>query len=288
MSFTEGPYLISSQIKKTPIFWTVIDSDVSHQHQLVGTESAADASLFHIIPIGDPTHPSEFHIAYYTRGRQYTMHVDDLYRTYNEAGPPLPHYLSTDTDIVGKSRGSLSLKTCTEIKNARFSLHSRVQSSFTCMMCTSTPIDLCSWLDGEQFYIKCSYHSIFKVDGYIAIEKENDDGNTYKVITVFSAARKDPVKTGMLFRLHPKVIKDNAIMIAERRMAETTTADAAEPSSTEESTSHESPPAVSAEGSSHIDIPPPMHAALFNRLLVPTVIVGTAGILVFSVYRALS
>ena len=232
----------------------------------MGTKSTEDASLFHIIPIGDPTRPSEFHIAYWgKRGRQYTTHVDDLFRTHNEAGPPLPHYLSIDTDIVGKSKGCLSLKTCTEIKKARFSLHNRVQSSFTCLMCTSTPIDLCSWLEGEQFYIKCSYHSIFKVDGYIAIvEKENDDGDAYKVMTVFSAAGKDPVKTGMLFRLHPQVIKDNAIK--KKAEIQTQAADNAQQSS--------SPP----------EAPPVTHAFLSQQFLIPALIFGVAcaGMLLFS------
>ena len=259
--------MISSQIEKNTIFWKVESSDhcKCHQLQLVGTKSTEDASLFHIIPIGDPTRPSEFHIAYWgDRGRQYTTHVDDLFRTHNEAGPPLPHYLSIDTDIVGKSKGCLSLKTCTEIKKARFSLHNRVQSSFTCLMCTSTPIDLCSWLEGEQFYIKCSYHSIFKVDGYIAIEKENDDGDTYKVMTVFSAAGKDPVKTGMLFRLHPQVIKDNAIK--KKAEIQIQAADNAQQSS--------SPP----------EAPPVTHAFLSQQFLIPALIFGVAftGMLLFS------
>ena len=272
--------MISSQIKNDPIFWKVIESSEDTQLLLVGTESAADASLFHIVQIGDPTYTSEFHIAYYTK--------EQLFRMCNERRPPIPHYLSIDTNLIGKNKGLLSLKVCTENKKAYFSLHSKVQSTFTCMMCTSTPIDLCSWLDGEQFYIKCSYHSIFKVDGYIAVEKENDGGNAYKVITVFSAVGKDPVKTGMLFRLHPKAIKD------QENKAETTTTDAAEqasppePPSTEESTSPQSPPAESTEESSHTDIHPSVHAALSNQLLVPAVIIGTVGILAFSVYRALS
>ena len=226
----------------------VIESDVSHQLQLVGTESAADASLFYIIPIRDPTHPSEFHIAFWgVSGRQYTTHVDDLYRTFNEAGPPLPHYLSTDTDIVGNTKGSLSLKSYVDITQARFSLHTRIQSWFLCIMCTSTPTDLGDWLQGEQFYIKCSYHTLFKVNGYLAAVKEGSsdhESKSYKITTVFSAAGKD---------LNRKRAKKKAAKQSSPP----------EESSTEESTSPQSPPAESAE-SSHIDIPPPIHAALSN------------------------
>ena len=250
--------MISSQVEKKPVFWKVEESDESHQLQLIGTDSAADASLFHIIPIGDPTHPSEFHIAYWgKRGRQYTMHVDDLFRTYHKDGPPLPHYLSTDTNIVGKSKGSLSLKTCTEIKKARFSLHNRVQSSFTFMMCNSIPIDLCSWLDGEQFYIRCSYHSIFKVDGYLAVEK--DRRGKFNITTVLSVAGKDSVKTGMLFRLHPEAIKENAVTEAA---STTDTAEQSPPLETtpanvvEESTPPETTPANDVEESASPDTTP--------------------------------
>ena len=271
----------------------VIESDVSHQLQLVGTESAADASLFYIIPIRDPTHPSEFHITYYTRRRHYTTHVDDLYRTFNEAGPPLPHYLSTDTDRLGKTKGSLSLKSYVDITQARFSLHTRIQSWFLCIMCTSTPTDLGDWLQGEQFYIKCSYHTLFKVNGYLAAVKEvssDHERESYKITPVFSAAGKDLNETGMLFRLHPEVIRDNAIAARMSTVrAEENAAEQSPPekSSTEESTSPQSPHAESAE-SSHIDIPPPIHAALSKQLFISAIVVGTAGMLIYVVYRSIS
>ena len=207
MYFSEGPFLISSEVKAKPVFWKAKESDQSYK--LVGTESAADASLFHIIPFGDPTHPSDFHIAYWgERKRQYEMHVKDLHRTDNVAGPPLPHYLSVDCDTMsGVSDGSVSLETYVNIKQARFSLLCRLQKWFYCMMCTSRPVDLSSWLDGEQFYIKCSYHSILNVNGYLAVTKNK---GSYKITTVFLAAGKNPLKTGMLFRLHPENIKKNA------------------------------------------------------------------------------
>ena len=252
--YAEGPFLISSEVRSKPVFWMVEEFDQGYH--LIGTESVADASFFYIIPVGDPTHPSEFHIVYYwgPKGRHYTMHVDDLYRTYDERGPPLPYYLSTHTDRLGISKDSLSLKTCVEIKQARFSLHSRVQSSFFWMICSSTPVDLCSWLEGEQFYIKCSSRSIFKVDSYLAVEKA--EGNQYKVTTVVSVLGNNPAKTGLLFRLHPKVIKDNAV--------------SDELKSTQ--TDMESPP---------------VHANIL-KLLIPAIFIGTAGIFLYIVARSIS
>ena len=72
---------------------------------------------------------------------------------------PLPHYLSTNSNVFGESEGPLTLKTTVEIKQARFPLHSRMQVSFACMMCLSTPVSLNDWIEGEQFYINCSHHS---------------------------------------------------------------------------------------------------------------------------------
>ena len=199
--------MISSEVDTKPVFWMAKKSDQGYK--LIGTESASDASLFHIIPIGDPTHPSDFHIAYWgKRERQYEMHVNDLHRTDNVAGPPLPHYLSVDCDTIsGISDGSVSLETYVNIKQARFSLLCRLQKWFYCMMCTSRPVNLSSWLDGEQFYIKCSYHSILNVNGYLAVKKTSKNIERYKITTVFLAAGKNLSKTGMLFRLHPKTIK---------------------------------------------------------------------------------
>ena len=191
--------MISTEVNNKPVFWTVSERG----QQLVGTESVTDASKFYIIPTGDPTHPSDFHIAFWTKKRQYHTHVDDLYRTYNKRGPPLPRYLSFD------ARKTLSLTVSAEIKQVQFSLYSRVQSSFAYMMCTSTPVPLHSWLEGEQFYIRCSHHSLFKMDGYIAVTKAKNNG--YDITTAFSATGKDSAEIGMLFRLHPTGTLSNAI-----------------------------------------------------------------------------
>ena len=139
MTFTEGPFLISSQIEKKAIFWKVKHSE---RLQLIGTDSWRDASLFHIIPIGDPTHPSEFHIAYYTRKRQYTMHVHDLYRTYNVLGPPLPHYLSTDTDAVGKVEALSLWKHVRKLKKHVFLF--TVESNLHLLACVPQHLSICA------------------------------------------------------------------------------------------------------------------------------------------------
>ena len=287
--------MISSEVQKKPVFWMIEESD--HCCQLKATESAAEASLFYIIPVGNPIYPSDFHIAHWgERGRQYTTHVDDLYRTYNVRGPPLPRYVSTGSDRFGRNKGSLSLKNSIQIKNACFSLHSRVQSSFVWMICTSIPVDLSSWLDGEQFYIKCNYHSILKVDSYLAVERA--EGDRYKVTTVVSAAGKDSTGIGMLFRLHPKVIKTNA----ENEQTEVTSEDVVEPTEAPpvDVVEHSSPPEPDAVVQSSPEprpdtaeqrtsaVPPSVRVVLSQRLLVPAVLIGTAGVLLYALFRALS
>ena len=306
--FTEGPYLISSEINETPVFWKVEQSQNNgiQSHQLVGTESAADASFFYIIPTGDLDHPSDFHIAYWTRKRQFHMHVDDLYRTYNIRGPPLPHYLTFNRKCT------LSLEASVEIKQACFSLHSRVQTSFAWMMCTSTPVNLTSWLEGEQFYIRCCHHSIFKTNGYLAVmkkkdksETKNEDGmeneedrsNSYKLTTVFSVAGKKLSEIGMLFRLHPGNIRDHAKEVQlntqtedapttsteETTLSETATPDHAAVEQFAQASAH-----VAVEQSTTSTIDSLVNTALI-QLLIPAAYIGTTiGILYVALRLILS
>ena len=270
--YTEGPYLISSEVNQKPIFWKVEQSDGSHQ--LVGTDSAADASFFYIIPTGDLDHPSDFHIAYWTRKRQYHMHVDDLYRTYNQQGPPLPHYLTFDRKCT------LSLDASVEIKQASFSLHSRVQTSFAWMICTSTPVNLHSWLEGEQFYIRCCHHSIFNIKyGYLAVKRKEDESKKekddvsirYSLSTVFSVVGKKPAEVGMLFRLHPKALKEHVKTTSKEDTTNTETISA--PAAVEQSTQTINPPANTTK--------------LLLQLLIPAAYIGTAAGILFVVTRLL-
>ena len=202
----EGPFLISGNINGKPVYWAV-DED----HQVIGTESLEEASPFYIIPTGDVYHPSDFLIAYYGKEdlesdlKRVTTIYDQLAELCEKA-PPLPFYLTSNSNIFGSSDDPLKLHSTVLVQEARFSLHSRVQSSFTFMMCLSTPVSVSSWIEGEKFYINCSHRS-FKIDGYIAMKKETD--STYKTVTV--PTMKDPRKStdsGMLFRLHlPKCKK---------------------------------------------------------------------------------
>ena len=202
-NISEGPFLISSEVNEQPVFWMAKKSGCGYE--LEGTESAKDASLFHILPVGDPTYPSDIHIAYWEE-RKYQTHVNDIFRTTKTAGPSLPYYVSVNSDTIsGISDGSVSLETHVNIKQACFSLHCRLQNWFAGFMCTSTPVDLDSWLDGEQFYIKCSYHSLFNMKGYLAVKETS---KSYKITTLFLATEKSSSQTGMLFRLHPKTIKE--------------------------------------------------------------------------------
>ena len=191
--------MISGTINGKPVYWAV-DED----HQVIGTESLEEASLFYIIPTEDAYHPSDFLIAYYGKhisDRKRVMNVNDPFSKLRHA-PPLPFYLTSNSSVFGSCSGPLHLRSTVLVQEARFSLHSRVQLSFACMMCLSTPVSLSSWIEGEKFYINCSQRS-FKVDGYIAMKRQESDPK-YKTITV--PTMKDPSNSkniGMLFRLHP-------------------------------------------------------------------------------------
>ena len=76
----------------------------------------------------------------------------------------------SDSSFLKNSDKPLELKMAAKTAQAQFSLYSRVQSSFACLMCRTTHVDLNSWLEGEQFYICSSQHS-FTLDSFIAIIK---------------------------------------------------------------------------------------------------------------------
>ena len=221
--------MISAKVGKEAVFWKVNESD----QRLTATESVKEACLFYIIPAEDTTNPSDFHIAYWPKKEEHggTMHVDNLFRTYGKDGPPVPYYLSCDTNLFGKGTSPLTLKTTVKLRQARFCLHSRVQSSF--FMCTSTPVSLNSWFEGEQFFIKCSHH-FFKMDGFIATmaksqsqkpeecgllqalkkriesccQSQAQEQGQYKVTVVGPVVGSNPDTQGMLFKLHPKGTQD--------------------------------------------------------------------------------
>ena len=162
----DGPLLISCEVNTKTVYLTVND-----RYQLMGTELPEEAAPFYFIPTGDPFHPSDFFIAYrrqQTSVTTETAYLDYLYMKHIE--PPLLHYLSIGTNMFGKCESPPTLKTVVEIKKARFSLHRRNQFWSPCMLCTTTPVSLTSWLEGEQLYVNCS-HRLFKVNEFLAVEQ---------------------------------------------------------------------------------------------------------------------
>ena len=187
-----GPFRISCEINKTTIYW-IANKDHTN---VVGTECEDEASLFFIVPTEDAHHPSEFFITYYEK------------REFDETDPFMklqikkskqPCYLATDSNVFGSSSGPLDLRSTVLVRQARFALHSRVQPSFTFMMCQSIPVTVSSWIEGEKFYVNCSRRS-FKIDGYIAMKKGTD--STYKTVTVPTMKdHRESTDIGMLFCL---------------------------------------------------------------------------------------
>ena len=146
---------------------------VNKNFQVMGTACIQAASLFYVTPAGDPSHPSDFFIRYYGKGdydKKSLTNLSDPYVKLQEKEIPLPRYLVSDSSVLGFSDKPLELKMATKTAQAQFSLYSRVQFSFACLMCRTTNVDISSWLEGEQFYIRCSQHSL-KLDSFIAMIK---------------------------------------------------------------------------------------------------------------------
>ena len=193
--------------KEIDVYWCVSKNN----NTVYGTTSPEDASPFHIIPTGDSKYPSEFFVVHWQGNRSRLTNINDPVVRSRTKKTNLPLYLTTNTGLFGQSEGPLQLKSTVLTNQARFCLHSRVQSTFVCMMCLSTPVSLSDWIEGEQFYINCSRRA-FKIDGYVAMVKlasEDETQKTYQYKTVTLPSISDPSSSakGMLFRLHPPLAK---------------------------------------------------------------------------------
>ncbi len=200
----------TDEFRKENVYWCVSKKDNS----VYGTTSPEEASLFHIIPTGDSKYPSEFFIVHWQGNRSRLTNVTDPLVRSRAKMTNLPLYLTTNTGIFGQSEGPLQLKSTVLTNQARFCLHSRVQSTFACMMCLSTPVSLSDWIEGEQFYINCSRRA-FKIDGYIAMMKLASEGEVqktyqYKTVTLPSISDPSSSAKGMLFRLHPPLARSGS------------------------------------------------------------------------------
>ena len=202
-----GPFQISCKINKETIYWRADEET----HQVVGTDSEANASLFFITPTEDANHPSEFFITHYEKEFNEDEHFneDDPFIKMQIKKSQCPWHVASNGNMLGFCSQPLDLKSTVRTQHARFSLHSRVQQSFAFMTCLSTAVSLGDWIDGEEFYINCSRRS-FQIDGYIAMKRQQYPfgpygAYTYKTQTV--ATMKDPSLgkgIGMLFRLSKK------------------------------------------------------------------------------------
>ena len=196
INLTVGPFLISCKINKKFIYWQAEED----QQQIVGTHSKDEASFFFVAPAQDIHHPSEFFITHYDK--QECDKTDPFMKLQiTSKQSQRPQYVASNCNLFGFSSRPLELKS-TLLTRQRFSLHSRVQQSFAYMLCTSTPVSLTDWIEGEEVYINCSQHS-FKVDGYVAMKQlVIQNVATYQTQTV--ATMKDTANSkdiGMLFRL---------------------------------------------------------------------------------------
>ncbi len=238
----------TDEFRKENVYWCVSKKDNS----VYGTPSPEEASLFHIIPTGDSKYPSEFFIVHWQGNRSRLTNVTDPLVRSRAKMTNLPLYLTTNTGIFGQSEGPLQLKSTVLTNQARFCLHSRVQSTFACMMCLSTPVSLNDWIEGEQFYINCSRRA-FKIDGYIAMVKLASEGQVqktyqYKTVTLPSISDPSSSAKGMLFRLHPPLARSGSIQTESSKTIkpETTQEDAKDELPIPETT--HCPPALATAG----------------------------------------
>ena len=188
------------------MFWKV-----NQENQIRGTTQVQDASLFYVIPTDDGNHPFEFFIVYYGEdkaARCVPKSLPDSITRSSQQAVPLPHYVSGEGNLFGYSSRPLELKSSVFEQQARFAIHSRIVHA--AMMCLSSPVTSASWIEGEEFYVKCSRRR-FRADGYLAMKREShpssrrrsaDAGGTYKTVILPKVRTNASANTGLLFRLH--------------------------------------------------------------------------------------
>ena len=168
--YAEGPFLISCtmNIEHKPVFWKV-----NQENQIRGTTQVQDASLFYVIPTEDGDHPFEFFIVYYAEDTTAKVMPKSLYdhmtRSFQQA-VPLPQYITGEGNLFGYSSRPLELNSSVFVRQARFAIYSRIIHA--AMMCLSSPVTSASWIEGEEFFVKCSRRR-FRADGYLAMKRES-------------------------------------------------------------------------------------------------------------------
>lgn len=114
----------------------------------MGTELKEQASLFHIFPAENKRNPSEFFI-------RYDKHITGAGSRH--------YYLKYEANITGCTTGPLTLSA--EI-GEKFTAQSKTSKLHLCASMTNTVQD---WTEGQELYVNCRRHSLFKMDGYVAM-----------------------------------------------------------------------------------------------------------------------
>ncbi len=191
-----GPFLISTTIKKIPVYWKV------EQETIKGTKAVPDASLFYFMPFEDGT----FAIAYWgdkIQDRKLLTNVENDLSKLRPMAPILPLFVTASNSTLGYSHGPLLLKQTFPMKNAIFTLYSRLQSSFACFTSVSNPADILIWMEGDEYFIK---HETFLKKEFVSMSHDIKTG-TYNTLMQSRAKEIHNPQVGMLFRLHPHMLQ---------------------------------------------------------------------------------
>ena len=145
--------VVSGSDESKQIYWTV-----NQHNEVMGTEQKEQASLFHFTPAGMDQSPSEFMIRYDKQEKgQGTLH----------------YFLQFDANIFGSKKEPLEL---IQELGDRFTIQG--ESSLT-YLCTSVTKTLQDWIEGQALYLRCSRHSMFKMNGYVGMRPRKNRNETH-------------------------------------------------------------------------------------------------------------
>ena len=161
-----------------PVFIRCVTNDlylnvvgVSH---LRATSKKSDASEFYLKPSGNPNHPEEFYICYFSS--KHTKHNQHLFTEFHdnetdiEDAKRVPQYLQTPVNIFGSNPGPLEFGYHIRDKDTRLVLQSSVRKQH------QPPVSLSAWMSGSEIcFIQCARR---RRNAYLAVKHVQSEHST--------------------------------------------------------------------------------------------------------------
>ena len=155
------------------------------------TPNVSSASEFYLKPSGNPMHPEEFYICYFSS--KHTEHDQQMFSddvTTMHDAKRVPQYLQTPVSIFGSNPGPLEFGYHVRDRDTRLVLQSSVRKHH------QPPVSLSAWMSGNEIcFIQCARR---RKNGYVAVKQSE-----YSTFTCCVPSKRDS-SVSTLFQLVQK------------------------------------------------------------------------------------